>query len=167
MMAGQAAEAAVFNDITTGASNDLQNATRVARKMVTEYGMSEELGPQTFDSGQDMVFLGKELAQRRSYSDAVAQKIDDEVGSLLRKARSTAKGLIELNRSRLNRLVEKLLAGDRPGTGAGGAVRKHRGRRASGGLRGRIRNGLGLSIAYPNSGDPMGRHYCLPVVTVL
>ena len=110
MMAGQAAEAAVFNDVTTGASNDLQNATRVARKMVTEYGMSEELGPQTFDSGQDQIFLGKELAQRRSYSDAVAQKIDAEVGTLLRAARGTAKGVIELNRTRLNRLVERLLA---------------------------------------------------------
>ena len=109
MMAGQAAELAVFNDVTTGASNDLQNATRVARKMVTEYEMSEEVGPQTFDSGQDMIFLGKELAQRRSYSDAVAQKIDEEVGKLLRKARSTAKGLIELNRAGLNRLVDRLL----------------------------------------------------------
>ena len=110
MMAGQAAEAAVFNDVTTGASNDLQNATSVARKMVTEYGMSEELGPQTFDSGQDMIFLGKELAQRRNYSDAVAQKIDAEVGNVLRSARDTAKSLIELNRSRLNRLVDRLLA---------------------------------------------------------
>ena len=110
MMGGQAAEAAVFGDVTTGASNDLQNATRVARKMVTEYGMSEELGPQTFDSGQDLIFLGKELAQRRSYSEAVAQKIDTEVGTLLRRARETAKRVIELDRTRLNRLVERLLA---------------------------------------------------------
>ena len=110
MMGGQAAEAAVFGDVTTGSSNDLQNATRVARKMVTEYGMSEELGPQTFDSGQELIFLGKELAQRRSYSDAVAQKIDAEVGTLLRTARETAKRIIEFNRARLNRLVERLLA---------------------------------------------------------
>ena len=110
MMGGQAAEAAVFGDVTTGASNDLQNATRVARKMVTEYGMSEELGPQTFDDGQELIFLGKELAQRRSYSDAVAQKIDTEVGALLRRARETGKRAIELNRARLNRLVERLLA---------------------------------------------------------
>ena len=110
MMAGQTAEAAVFKDVTTGASNDLQNATRVARKMVTEYGMSEELGPQTFDSGQDLIFLGKELAQGRSYSDAMAHKIDAEVGTLLRKARGTAKGVVELNCTRLNRLVERLLA---------------------------------------------------------
>ena len=110
MMGGQAAEAAVFGDVTTGASNDLQNATRVSRKMVTEYGMSEELGPQTFDSGQDLIFLGKELAQRRSYSEAVAQKIDTEVGTLLRRARETAKRVIELDRTRLNRLVERLLA---------------------------------------------------------
>ena len=110
MMGGQAAEQAVFGDVTTGASDDLQNATRVARKMVTEYGMSEELGPQTFDSGQDQIFLGKELAQGRRYSDAVAQKIDAEVGTLLRGARETAKRVIEPNRARLNRLVERLLA---------------------------------------------------------
>ena len=61
-------------------------------------------------AGQDLIFLGKELAERRSYSDAVAQKIDAEVGTLLRKARETAKTVIELNRARLNRLVERLLA---------------------------------------------------------
>ena len=110
MMGGQAAEQEAFGDITTGASNDLQNATRVARKMVTEYGMSEDLGPQTFDSGQDLIFLGKELSEGRNFSDAVAQRIDAAVADLLRKARETASRIIELNRSGLNLVVEKLLA---------------------------------------------------------
>ena len=80
MMGGQTAEELAFGDITTGASNDLQNASRIARKMVTEYGMSEGLGPQTFDTGQDMVFLGKELSQGRAHSDSMAEKIDAEIG---------------------------------------------------------------------------------------
>ena len=110
MMGGQAAEQEAFGDITTGASNDLQNATKVARKMVTEYGMSEDLGPQTFDGGQDLIFLGKELSEGRNYSDAVAQRIDAAVADLLRKARETASRIIELNRSGLNLVVERLLA---------------------------------------------------------
>ena len=110
MMGGQAAEEVEFGDVTTGASNDLQNATSLARKMVTEYGMSSELGPQTFDGGQELIFLGKELGQRSRYSDAMAQKIDAEVGTLLRTARETAKRIIEFNRMRMNRLVERLLA---------------------------------------------------------
>ena len=80
MMGGQAAEEIVFGDITTGASSDLQSANNVARKMVTEYGMSGELGPRTFGSGQGTVFLGKEFGQSPDYSDAVAEKIDTEIG---------------------------------------------------------------------------------------
>jgi len=110
MMGGQAAEQLVLGDVTTGASNDLQNATSLARKMVTEYGMSEALGPQTFDTGRDQVFLGMELGERRTHSDAMAEKIDAEVGALLRKARDAAQRVIKLNRARLNRVVEGLLA---------------------------------------------------------
>ena len=110
MMAGQASETAIFNDVTTGSSNDLQNATDVAWKMVAEYGMSEELEPQTFDSGQDLIFLGKELALRHNYNDAVAQKIDAEVKPLLGRARDTAKCPIELNQSKLKHLVDRILA---------------------------------------------------------
>jgi len=110
MMGGQAAEELVFGDITTGASNDLQNASGVARKMVTEYGMSEALGPRTFDSGQGMVFLGKELSQGHSYSDAVAEKIDTEISNLLSKAQQTAKKIIQENRAKLTLLAKKLIA---------------------------------------------------------
>ena len=110
MMGGQTTEAVVIGDITTGASNDLQNASRIARKMVTEYGMSEQLGPQTFDSGQGTVFLGKELAQGASYSDAMAEKIDSEIGTILLAARKTARRVLESQRKRLQLLAQRLLA---------------------------------------------------------
>ena len=109
MMGGQAAEEIVFGDITTGASSDLQTANNVARKMVTEYGMSGELGPRTFGSGQGTVFLGKELGQSPDYSDAVAEKIDTEIGSILKCAQLRAKQVIEANRAKLNLLADKLL----------------------------------------------------------
>ena len=112
MMGGQAAEQIVFGDITTGASNDLQNANGVARKMVTEYGMSGELGPRTFGTGHENVFLGKEIAQVPNYSDAVAEKIDTEIGTLLRRAQQKAKEVIEANRSKLTFLAKKLLVGE-------------------------------------------------------
>ena len=109
MMGGQAAEEIVFGDITTGASSDLQNANGVARKMVTEYGMSGELGPRTFGSGQATVFLGKELREGPNYSDAVAEKIDSEISSLLKCAQERAKQVIEANRAKLTLLANKLL----------------------------------------------------------
>ena len=109
MMGGQAAEEVVFSDITTGASNDLQNATRVARKMVTEYGMSD-LGPQTFECCQGQVFLGRDLGQGQNISDAAAEKIDTEVGNLLMRARKTAESQIEANREKLTLLANRLLA---------------------------------------------------------
>jgi len=110
MMGGQAAEELALGDITTGASSDLKTASEVARKMVTEYGMSGELGPRSFDTGQDVVFLGKELAQGHNYSDAIAEKIDAEIGSLLHKAQQTAKKALETNKARLTLLANRLLS---------------------------------------------------------
>ena len=109
MMGGQAAEEIVFGDITTGASSDLQNANGVARKMVTEYGMSGELGPRTFGSGHGTVFLGKEFREGHDYSDAIAEKIDSEIGFLLKCAQERAKQVIEANRAILTLLANKLL----------------------------------------------------------
>ena len=110
MMGGHAAEEVVFGDITTGASDDLEKATDVARKMVTEYGMSTELGPQTFECCQGQVFLGRDLGQGQSYSDAAAEKIDTEVGTFLMRARKRAESVIEDNREKLTRLASLLLA---------------------------------------------------------
>jgi len=109
MMGGQTAEGIVLGDITTGASNDLQNASTIARKMVTEYGMSEELGPRTFGAGQDLVFLGKQLTQGPDYSDAVAERIDAEIERFLCKARETATVVLEANRAKLTLLANRLL----------------------------------------------------------
>ena len=109
MMGGHAAEEIVFGDVTTGASDDLEKATDVARKMVTEFGMSSNLGPRTFTSGQGQVFMGRVISQGQNYSDAVAQKIDTEISRLLGSARSKAKDVIESNKDRLHRLAEKLI----------------------------------------------------------
>ena len=110
MMGGQAAEQEVFGDVTTGASNDLQNATDLARRMVTEYGMSEELGPQSFSSGHSETFLGRELGSARRYSDAIAAKIDAEVGKLLTTARETAGRIISENCERLAGVARRLVS---------------------------------------------------------
>lgn len=109
MMGGHAAEEIIFGDVTTGASNDLEKATDVARKMVTEFGMSSDLGPRTFSGGQGQVYMGMPLGQGQRHSDAVAQKIDTEISSLLGTARAKAKDVIEANRDRLQRLADKLM----------------------------------------------------------
>ena len=109
MMGGQTAEAVVLGDITTGGSNDLQKANEIARKMVTEYGMGGELGSRTFNSGQEMVFLGKELSQGNNYSDAIAEKIDAEIGSLLHRAQQTAKRILESQCEKLTLIAKRLL----------------------------------------------------------
>ena len=109
MMGGQTAEGGALGDITTGASNDLQNASNVARKMVTEYGMSGKLGPRTFGAGQDLVFLGREMSQGPNYSDAVAARIDTEIEGFLCKAQDTAKKVLEANRAKLTMLAKRLL----------------------------------------------------------
>jgi cell division protease FtsH len=110
MMGGQAAEEIVFGDITTGASNDLQNANGVARRMVTEYGMSTSIGPRTIDTDSGgMPFMGKNFGHGNSHSEAVAEKIDDEIGNLLNKAQQTAKNIIKENRAKLNNLASRLL----------------------------------------------------------
>ena len=110
MMGGQSAEEIALGDITTGASNDLQNASAIARKMVTEYGMSEDLGPRTFGAGQDLVFLGKELAQGPNYSDDVAARIDAEIEGFLCKARDIANQALKANRAKLTLLANRLLS---------------------------------------------------------
>ena len=109
MMGGKTAEEIVFGEATTGASDDLQRASKVARRMVTEFGMSETLGPRAFDESGTMVFLGKELTQGRNYSDAVAKQIDSEIGKLLNRSKATAVRILTKNRARLDRLAGRLI----------------------------------------------------------
>ena len=108
-MGGRAAEEINFGEITTGASNDLNQATETAKAMVTKYGMSNELGPRTFGKREEMIFLGKEISESRDYSDKVAETIDKEVKSLLEDAYSTAKTLLTKNKPKLKQIAEHLM----------------------------------------------------------
>jgi len=108
-LGGRAAEELIFGDVTTGAQNDLANATKVARRMVTEFGMSDRLGPRTFGQRQEMIFLGKEISEQRDYSDRIAQEIDEEVDSLIRGAYATAKNLLSEHAEELKKLAALLI----------------------------------------------------------
>jgi len=109
LLAGRAAEEIVFGDITTGAANDLEQATKLARAMVTRYGMSEKLGPMTFGEKQELVFLGKEIGEQREYSEKVAQEIDEEVRKLVQQAYERAKEILRTHRDKLDRLAQALM----------------------------------------------------------
>ena len=108
-MGGRAAEEIVFDEVTTGAGNDLEQATNIARTMITRYGMSETLGPRTFGKREELVFLGREISEQRDYSDSVAEAIDDEVHRLIDDAYQTARRLLTDNMSRLERISKYLL----------------------------------------------------------
>jgi len=109
MLAGRAAEEVVFGEITTGAQNDLSRATKLARKMVTEFGMSSVLGPQTYGDKEELIFLGREISESKNYSDEVAAKIDREVSAIIDSAYKLAKSTIITNRKILNKLSADLL----------------------------------------------------------
>jgi len=109
-LGGRVAEEISFGETTTGAQNDLEQATKLARKMVTEYGMSEKLGPRTFGQRQELVFLGREISEQKDYSDNIAQKIDEEVHNIIQRAYNTAKKILTANKEKLNQLAEDLIA---------------------------------------------------------
>ena len=108
-MGGRVAEELVFGEITTGASNDLEQATNIAQKMVTRYGMSKKLGPRTFGKREEMLFLGREISEQRDYSDRVAKTIDEEVRRLIQTAYDTAKRILKEERVRLDHISDYLL----------------------------------------------------------
>jgi cell division protease FtsH len=109
MLGGNVAEKIVFGDITTGASNDIEKATALARAMVTQYGMSEKLGPLTFGKKEEMVFLGREISEQRNYSDEVAAKIDAEVRGIIDRAYDRATDALTTHRAVLDRLAALLI----------------------------------------------------------
>ncbi len=109
LLGGRAAEELVFKDVTTGAANDLEQATKLARKMVCEYGMSEKLGPMTFGWKEELVFLGKEIGEQRDYSEAVAHEIDMEVRRLIEEAYSRAKEILISHRDKLEAIAQRLI----------------------------------------------------------
>jgi len=109
LMAGHTAEGLIFNEMTTGAQSDIEEATKLARKMVTSYGMSEKLGPRTFGHKEEMVFLGREITEQRDYSEKVAQDIDEEVQSIIQHAHDEARRILTENKKRLIHIAEKLM----------------------------------------------------------
>lgn len=109
LLGGYSAEKETFNEVTTGASNDLKVATKLARDLVTQYGMSESLGPRTFGEKEEMIFLGNEIHERRDYSEKTAAIIDEEISKIINSAFTKAKKLITKNKKRVEQIVEKLL----------------------------------------------------------
>ncbi|HEX9616707.1 MAG TPA: ATP-dependent zinc metalloprotease FtsH [Anaerolineales bacterium] len=109
LLGGRAAEELIFDDITSGASNDLERVTRMARAMVTRLGMSAELGPMVYGQKEELIFLGREISEQRDYSEAVAQQIDKEVRRLVSEAHDTAKSIVLKYRDRLDSVAMRLL----------------------------------------------------------
>ena len=136
LLGGNVAERLVFGDTTTGASNDIEKATDLARRMVTEFGMSDRLGPLSFGKRDELVFLGREIGEQRNYSDEVAKQIDEEVRAIIDRA--------------YVRATETLTDASRPARPPGGEADR-RGDGRHGGLRGAVRRPA------PEAGPP-GRH---------
>ena len=109
LLGGRVAESLVLNDISTGASNDIERASKIARDMVTKYGMSERVGTITFGSGQEEVFLGRDLAQAKNYSEETAGIIDEEVKRIIDKAYNLAREILSNNMDKLTAVATKLL----------------------------------------------------------
>lgn len=108
-LGGHAAEQLIFGEVTTGASNDIERATSLARQMVTQYGMSEKLGPLALGKKEELVFLGREIGEQRNYSEAVAQEIDNEVRNLINRAYSVAREILVRHKDKLVTVSEKLI----------------------------------------------------------
>lgn len=109
LLGGRVAEELTFNEVTTGASDDIKRATMLARKMVTDFGMSEKLGPRTFGDKQELVFLGREISEQRDYSEKVALQIDEEVNSFIQGAYNTAKNILTKNKPKLIQIAQTLI----------------------------------------------------------
>ncbi len=109
MLGGRAAEETVFQRVTTGASNDLERATELVRRMVTEYGMSDELGPMTFGEREELVFLGRSISEHRNYSETVARTIDSEIRGIIKAAYDRSLELMARHRDALDSLAQQLI----------------------------------------------------------
>jgi len=110
LLGGNASEKLIFGDTTTGSSNDIEKATTLARRMVTEFGMSEKLGPLAFGKRDELVFLGREIGEQRNYSDEVARQIDEEVRVIIDRGYARAMDVLTKYKDRLVLLAERLVA---------------------------------------------------------
>jgi len=109
LLGGRAAEELVFDDITSGASNDIERVTQLARTMVTRLGMSDQLGPMVYGQKEELIFLGREISEQRDYSEAVAEQIDREVRKLVNEAYERARAILSEHRDALDRVAQRLL----------------------------------------------------------
>jgi len=109
LMGGRVAEELAFGDITSGASSDIKEATRIARLMICDWGMSEQLGPQTFGQSQELMFLGRDITRNQDYSEETARKIDVEVSALLAESHDRATEILTVNRDKLENIATLLL----------------------------------------------------------
>jgi len=109
MLGGRAAEKLMLGDLSTGAGNDIEKATKLARKMVCEWGMSDRLGPLTYGEKQEEIFLGREIGMHRDFSDETAREIDEEIKKIIEEAGARAEAIVKKNMGQLKKLAEKLL----------------------------------------------------------
>ncbi len=109
LLGGHVSEKIVFGDVSTGAENDIERATSMARKMVCEYGMSEKLGPRAFGRKEELVFLGREISEQRNYSEAIAQQIDSEIKDLIDNAYDRAYEILTRFRDKVTEIAEQLI----------------------------------------------------------
>ncbi len=109
LLGGRVAEELVFGDITTGAANDMERVTKIARSMVTRWGMSAKMGPMVYGQKEELIFLGREISEQRDYSDAVAEQIDNEVRELVNNAYERAKSILLQYRDRLDAIAQRLM----------------------------------------------------------
>lgn len=110
LLGGYSTEKIVYNEVTTGATSDLRQATSLARRLVTDYGMSNKLGPRTFGEKEEMIFLGREIHEQRDYSEKVAEEIDQEINNFIHQARLMAEEIINNHRQELEALAHELIA---------------------------------------------------------
>ena len=109
LLSGHLVEKEIFGEVTTGATSDLRRATAIARSLVTDYGMSENLGPRTFGEKEEMIFLGREIHEQRDYSEKIAEKIDEEIAAFLEKATKAALEIIKSKSKYIEKVVSVLL----------------------------------------------------------
>ena len=110
LLAGHVVEKSIFGEVTTGATSDLRRATSLARRLVTDYGMSDHLGPRTYGEKEEMIFLGREIHEQRDYSEKIAEKIDEEITGFIKQGIDKAEKIIKDESERLEKIVAALLA---------------------------------------------------------
>jgi cell division protease FtsH len=109
LLAGHLIEKKIFGEVTTGATSDLRRATAVARSLITDYGMSDVLGPRTFGQKEELIFLGREIHEQRDYSEHIAEKIDLEINAFIKQAAHKAEEVLNNQAQKLEKVVQALL----------------------------------------------------------